>query len=158
MIKLNCQRAKQIKFGVSVAGVDIRDLKGAVRLTHEGIEYGFQIQILDEDIFVEIPPLENIILKKLNDNDTIEAKLEIIADDVYSVPWADTIRIERPIKVEATIQETEEVQEKVRPDIRAKVIAELESKPEKKKVLSEKKKPVKKDEPKKIKITPKWLQ
>jgi len=155
MIKLNSQRSKQIKFGVEVAGVQMRDLKGAIRLIHEGVEYGFPISIIDDTITVEIPALEKIIKEDLKDNTTIEAKLEIIADDVHSVPWSDTIRIERPIKVEATIQETEDVQEKVRPDIRAKVIAELESKPKKRKVLTEKK-PVEKI--KEIKITPKWLQ
>ena len=155
MIKLNSQRSKQIKFGVEVAGVQMRDLKGAIRLIHEGVDYGFPISIIDDTITVEIPALEKIIKEDLKDNTTIEAKLEIIADDVHSVPWSDTIRIERPIKVEATIQETEDVQEKVRPDIRAKVIAELESKPKKRKVLTEKK-PVEKI--KEIKITPKWLQ
>ena len=155
MIKLNVQRSKQIKFGVEVAGVEMRDLKGAVRLTHEGIEYGFPIVIVDDTITVEIPSLEKIIKEELIDNTPIEAKLEIIADEVHSVPWADTIRIERPIKVEATIQETEDIQEKVRPAIRAKIVAELEGdKPRPKKIITEEK-PA---EAEVVKIVPKWLK
>jgi hypothetical protein len=151
MIKLNVQRSKQIKFGVEVAGVEMRDLKGAVRLIHEGIEYGFPIVIVDDTITVEIPALEKIIKEDLKDNTPIEAKLEIIADDVFSTPWADTIRVERPIKVEATLQEVEELQEKIKPNIKAKIVAELESRPEKKKILKEEK-------PEVVKIVPKWLK
>jgi hypothetical protein len=129
----------------------MRDLKGAVRLIHEGIEYGFPIVILDDTITVEIPALEKIIKEDLKDNTPIEAKLEIIADDVFSTPWADTIRVERPIKVEATLQEVEELQEKIKPNIKAKIVAELESRPEKKKILKEEK-------PEVVKIVPKWLK
>jgi hypothetical protein len=131
MITLNVQRSKQIKFGVEISGVLMEDIKGAVRLTHEGIEYGFPIKIVDNKIFVEIPPLENVIISELKDNQNMTAKLEIIADDVYLTPWSDTIRIEKPIKVEAVIQDTEEIEERIKPNIKAMILTELDIKPKK---------------------------
>ena len=156
MIKLNVQRSKTIKFGVEVAGVEMRDLKGAVRIMHEGVEYGFPIKIMDENIVVEIPALEKVIISELKHNQAIEAKLEIIADEIYSTPWADTIRVERPIKVEATIkEESKTISEKKKPNIKAMIIAELDgNKPIKKKVIEEHKPNVDVDK----KEIPKWLK
>lgn len=130
MINLNVQRSKQIKFGVEISGVQLQDIKGAVRIMHEGIEYGFPIKILDDKIFVEIPPLENVIISELKDSEYMNAKLEVIAGDVYLTPWEDNIKIEKPIKVEATIQEVEDidndVQEKTKPDMKANILSELD--------------------------------
>lgn len=154
MIKLNVTRAKEIKFGVEVAGVEMRDLKGAVRIVHEGVEYGFPISIIDDNITVSIPPLDNIIKTELKENTPLEAKLDIIADDVHSTPWADTIRIERPVSITTTIKEVEDIHEKEKIDIKAKLIAELDGPKAKKKVSKTNeavKKVVKKD-------PPKWLK
>lgn len=149
MINLNVQKSKQIKFGVEISGVHLNDIKGAVRIMHEGVEYGFPVKILDDKIFVEIPPLENVIISELNDNQYMQAKLEVIAGDVYLTPWEDNIKIEKPIKVEATIQEVEEVdiKEKVKPDIKANILSELEIEPPKKisKIFEKKKEKPKKE-------------
>ena len=137
MINLNVQRSKQIKFGIEISGVQLNDIKGAVRLMHEGIEYGFPIKIFDGKILVEIPPLENVIISELRDRERIGAKLEVIAGDIYLTPWEDDIVIEKPIKVEATIQEEEVVIEKIKPDIKAMVLSELELKPQKKDIKAD---------------------
>lgn len=146
MINLNVQKSKQIKFGVEISGVQLQDIKGAIRIMHEGIEYGFPIKIIDNKIVAEIPPLENVIISELTDSEYMNAKLELIAGDVYLTPWEDNIKIEKPIKVEATIQEVEDiddVQEKKKPDIKTNILSDLDldiKMPKKKSKIFEKKK------------------
>jgi len=152
MINLNVQKPKQIKFGIEISGVQLNDVRGAVRIMHEGIEYGFPVSILDDKIVVKIPPLENVIISELKDRERIHAKLEVIAGDVYLTPWEDSMIIEKPIKVEATIQEVEDIQEKMKPDVKASILSELDldieiPKKKKSKIFEKKKK-----EPEKPKV------
>jgi hypothetical protein len=144
MINLNVQKSKQIKFGIELSGILLQDIRGAVRITHEGIEYGFPISIDDDKLSVRIPPLEDVIINELKDQQNIDARLEIIAGDVYLTPWADTIKIEKPIRVEAVVEKIEDVKEKIKPDIKAKIVSDLDIKPKKKKIMENRVKKVKK--------------
>ncbi|MBU0777851.1 hypothetical protein KKF82_06300 [Patescibacteria group bacterium] len=116
MITLNINESKSISFEVSVQGVELNDLKGALRIVSEGIEYGFPISISNGSISVNIPSLGRLIKGRLNDS--IEAKLEIIAGDTYIVPWTDTIKIESPVVVEAKVKEIKEVKKLLSIDVR----------------------------------------
>jgi hypothetical protein len=135
MIKLNASEKKEIKFDVSVSGVSTQDLKGALRLILEGIEYGFPASIVDGAVRVVIPALDSFVKNDLKDGQRLDAKLEIIADDTYLVPWEDTLVVETPIKVEAVISEVISVDEVIKPKITVSKIEEklVEEKKEKKK-------------------------
>lgn len=111
MMKINANETKYIKFSVNVQGVDIRDLKGHVRLIKDDIEYGFPIQTSNGKIEVTIPPLTSVIKEELNEKDKFDAKLEVIANKTYLNPWADTVVVDLPMKVEAQISEEEEISE-----------------------------------------------
>lgn len=111
MIDLNITEAKKIRFGIAVSGVQTRDLKGALRMIIDGIEYGFPVSIIDGKITVEIPPLENTMKKDLSEGQKINAKLEVIAGDTFLVPWEDSFKINKPIKIEAVIAEVEDIKE-----------------------------------------------
>jgi hypothetical protein len=135
MIKLNASEKKEIKFDVSVSGVSTQDLKGALRLILEGIEYGFPASIVDGAVRVVIPALDSFVKNDLKDGQRLDAKLEIIADDTYLVPWEDTLVVETPIKVEAVISEVISVDEVIKPKITVSKIEEklVEEKKEEKK-------------------------
>jgi len=135
MITLNANEAKSISFDVSVQGVEVENLKGAMRIVSEGIEYGFPIKIYNGTISVTIPALGKLIKNKLDEN--IEAKLEIIADDTYIVPWEDTITIESPVVVEAKVRDITEMKKKL--DISVKKVVEKRVVEEEKKVVKVKK-------------------
>jgi hypothetical protein len=69
------------------------------------------------------------------DGSVLKAKLEIIAGDTYMVPWEDTINIEIPVAVEATVTETTTIEEKEKMSISVKNILETTVKEEPKKVV-----------------------
>ena len=152
MVKVNVKKSKRLKFGVSVTGVQARDLRGALRMTIEGIEYGFPAKVEDNSLVVLVPPLDDIISFELNEGQKIPATLEVIANEIYLVPWADTIRIEKPIEVAARITEDEVSEEKEKPVVKMSLTEDDDIEDEKKKVITEKK-PVK--EEKALKTKPK---
>lgn len=140
MMKINVNETKNIKFSVNVQGIDIRDLKGHIRLIKDDIEYGFPIKTNGEKIEVSIPPLSTIIKEDLSEKDKFEAKLEIIANNTYSSPWADTIVVEVPMKVEASLSKEEDIKEEKNLDISVDSIDEEDIKED---IKMEKKKEIK---------------
>jgi hypothetical protein len=112
MIRINTADRKKLKFGVAVSGVQTRDINGVLRLTYEGIEYGFKTEVVDDKLAVEIPPLDNIIKEELIDGAKLSGRLEVVAEDTFIIPWTDNFKVVKPIKVEATITEDEDIPEK----------------------------------------------
>jgi hypothetical protein len=145
MIKLNTNEKKRLKFNIEVSGVQTTDLKGSMKIISDGVEYGFPIGLDGGKVVVEIRPLSEITRLDLKDGQSLPARLEIIANETFLVPWSDTIRIENPIKVEAKIDEVEEVFETTIPKIKIKTVEEesliKEIKKEEKKVERKKRKP-----------------
>ena len=109
MMKININETKRIKFSVNVQGIDPRDLVGHVRLMKDDIEYGFPIKIDNGNIIAEIPPLRNVVKGELEEKDKFDAKLEIVANSTYIIPWKDTMRVEMPVNVEANLSEEENI-------------------------------------------------
>ena len=123
-MKINANETKHIKFSVNVQGVDIRDIKGHVRLIKDDIEYGFPVKTSNGKIEVSIPPLNTIVKEEINEKDKFDAKLEIIANKTYLNPWADTVVVEMPMKVEAQISEEENIEEETDLDVKVGIIEE----------------------------------
>lgn len=124
MIKLNVNESKELKFNVSVSGMDPRDLTGSLKLIMEDIEYGFQIRMVDGSVVAKIPPLNTFIKKNLSEGQVISARLDIVADGTLIVPWKDAIRIETPVTVEATMSEIITVDEEMKPNVKINSIIE----------------------------------
>jgi hypothetical protein len=143
MIKLNITEKKEIKFDVSVSGIDVRDLKGSIRLQIEGVEYGFPAKVIDGTVMVEIPPLDEFVKNGLNDGQMLDAKLEIIAADTYIVPWKDVMMIEMPVRIEAVVSEVKDIKENIKPVIKVSKVTPIAKKLIKKEQLEEKKEPSK---------------
>lgn len=145
MLTINSNEKKKLKFGISVAGVMARDLKGALRLTVEGVEYGFPVQIVEGNVEVEIPPLKNLI-NEIDSLKRYDVKLELIANDTYIVPWTDVANIKTPVsvKVSESVIEEDEIVEKIKigvTNVDEEVIEEPKPKLKpKKKIVVEKKK------------------
>ena len=132
MIKLNINEGKKIGFNVNITGFELRDLKGSMKLTVEGVEYGFPIKIDNGSVSVEVPALSTVMKKEFNENDHIDATLDVIAGDTAMTPWKDTIIIESPVQVEMSVSEVEAIKEEmVKPVINIEKIIE-EEKPKKK--------------------------
>lgn len=142
MVQINTQKGKRLKFGVSVAGVQPRDLKGALRMKIGEVEYGFPAVLENGSLVVNIPALDTLV-DNLVEGQRLEAKLEVIAQDTYIVPWTDTVRIEKPITVEAQISEEEDLKEKLQIALSTKLTGDKDIEPkkmvEKKKIIEKKK-------------------
>ncbi len=100
MLSINSNETKKIKFGISISGVDARDLKGALRLNVEGVEYGFPVTIEDNKVVAVIPPLKDLIKQPIDEHKRYDVKLELIANDTYIAPWTDVAKIKMPVSVE----------------------------------------------------------
>ena len=120
MINLNINEKKSLQFDVSVSGVDMKDLRGSMKIVMNKIQYGFPIAIMDGKISVEIPALSGFLKEEALLEKTVEAKLEIIASDTYLVPWEDNITLESPMKIEAALSSVQTVIEKIMPSIKIK--------------------------------------
>lgn len=120
MIDLNVNERKSLQFDVSVSGVQMNDLLGSMKIVMEDIQYCFPIKILDGKIVVDIPPLSKFIKEEFLKEQSIDAKLEIIAGDTYLVPWEDQLLLKSPIKVEAIMSDAKDVMEKITPKIEVK--------------------------------------
>ena len=87
MIKLNIDEQKSMNFEVNIQGVDYKNLHGSLKFIIDKIEYGFPVKILSDAISVDIPPLEEIVKRGLDNNEVTQCKLEIFGDGFYLNPW-----------------------------------------------------------------------
>lgn len=120
MINLNINEKKSLQFDVKVSGVEMRDLRGSMKIVINEIQHGFPITIVDGKIVVEIPALSDFLKEEVLNEKTVNAKLEIIASDTYLVPWEDSITLESPVKVEAIMSGIKTMMEKITPTIEVK--------------------------------------
>jgi len=141
MINLNINEKKSLQFDVSVSGIETRDLRGSMKIVMNKIQYGFPIVIMDGKIVVEIPALSGFLKEEVLNEKNVEAKLEIIANDTYLVPWEDQITLEAPMKVEAALSSIQTMMEKVvLPSVKVKTSPKVivEEKPVKEESIEEK--------------------
>lgn len=108
---INIDETKKISFDINVQGAQYDDIKGALRIKMDGIEFGFPVEVNEGTVSVTIPPL-NELLKNLDDGDTYKAKLEMVVSDQYIVPWEDDITIEKPVSISAEVKMEESVKDK----------------------------------------------
>ena len=138
---INIDESKKISFDINVTGTQYNNIFGSLKININEVEYGFPVTIDDGTVLVTIPPLEEIVKIELNDGDNYNAKLELVAEDQYIVPWEDIITIEKPVSISATIKAEESLKEKKKVNIDIKKINEKIEKKKKKKKVVEKKKP-----------------
>ena len=108
MKDLDLSQEKKIKFNISVAGVQARDLRATLRIIHDGIEYGFRGEVVDGEILVTVPPLKDILPAK--QDEVLTGTLEVIAGDTFLQPWSTNFRVITPVKVEAHLASVESVE------------------------------------------------
>ena len=109
MIKLNPDKEKTITFDLTVEGVDPKLLTYTLRLTENGIDYGFRGINNNGEIKVVIPPL-NSVLNRDHINELKSIKLEVTGLDnkYYMKPYEDTVIIEQEPSVNISIKNEEE--------------------------------------------------
>lgn len=119
MLKLNTDEKRSLQFEVSIQGIDYKELTGSLKFVVEDVEYGFPVTILSDHIAVEVPPLDDIIIKGLQDNVVAECRLDIFGNGFYLNPWSGQFTLKTPVKMEAKMRYSEDV-EQVEPLIESK--------------------------------------
>jgi hypothetical protein len=104
MLNLNTDKKKSLDFDVSIQGIDHAELRGSLKFTIEGIEYGFPVEILEDNISVIVPPLKDVVKKGLTNGYVTDCKLEIFGNDFYLNPWSEQFQIKSEVKIEAKIK------------------------------------------------------
>ena len=98
---LNTNEPRTMHFDVNIQGVDYKQLKGSLKFTLEGVEYGFPVTILKDHMEVKVPALDDIIKKGLTDGKTIECNLDILGEGFYMMPWQGKFELKKQAIVEA---------------------------------------------------------
>jgi len=105
MLRLNVNEAKQLTFEVQIGGVHGDQIDSFFRILFEDVEYGFPAKVGRESITVDLPPLNQVVGKKIKEGDEAEVKLEIVADGHYLTPWSDRAKMSNPLVIEAKIRD-----------------------------------------------------
>ena len=105
MIEIHNNKEKNIIFEVQLSGITSKELSGHFRMTVDGIEYGFPAEISESSISVDVPGLKNIITRPLRDGEKFKAKLELVGNENYMVPWDDSVIVKSAVMVEAKVVE-----------------------------------------------------
>jgi len=111
MIVIDVLEAKNLKFDVTIGGVEPDQLEGYLRFNVEGLEYGFPAIIKENNISVNIPPLTNVIKEKLKDGLVLKGRLEIAGDGLLVKPWEGEFKVKSKIQVEAKLISEENIVE-----------------------------------------------
>ncbi len=109
MLKLNTDEKRTLQFEVSIQGIDYKELTGSLKFIIEDVEYGFPVKILADHIEVDVPPLDDIVLKGLVDDSVAECKLDIFGNGFYLNPWTGNFKLKTPVKMEAKMRYAEDI-------------------------------------------------
>jgi len=104
MMKLNTDEKRSLQFDVRIEGIDYKELQGSVKFNIDDVEYGFPVKILEDHIAAEVPPLDEIVKKGLENGKEVECKLEVFGDGFYLKPWDGAFKLATPVRVEAKMR------------------------------------------------------
>lgn len=107
-MKIKIDESKILEFKIDTSsGCALEDLKGYLRFSFGGVEYGFPAKIEEGCFKVEVPPFQNVINAKLTESISknkeliVKGRLDVIANNnTYVTPWAGDIDIEIPLAME----------------------------------------------------------
>ncbi len=131
MLKLNTDEIKNLQFEVSIQGINYDELQGSLKFMIEDIEYGIPVKIQKDLVSVEVPPLQEIVARGMEQGSIVECKLDIFGNGFYLNPWGGQFELQTPVKVEAknfnmTVKKPEK-----------KMVAELKEVPSKRELDNE---------------------
>lgn len=102
---INISNSKSLEFEVQIQGIDYTSLTGYLRILINNVEYGFPVEIKQDSINAEIPPLNTIIPMTLENGMVVQLKLEIFGNGFYLNPWNGEAKLEIPIQIEVKMKE-----------------------------------------------------
>jgi len=103
MLALDTVEGKNLQFEVQIQGIQPDQLKGVLRFDIDGVEYGFPAKISEGSISVDLPPMSNIIQKRLKDGAIIEGRLEVTGNGIFTEAWNGEFEVKSPLQIKAKL-------------------------------------------------------
>jgi len=107
MLYLKSNEEKKLVFEIDIHGCNTEELQGFVRFEIYGAEYGFPVLVEDRKITAVVPPLKEIVEKDIEDGTIVNARLDMITERHYFMPWAGEVKVGAPMDIKAKIKEDE---------------------------------------------------
>ena len=131
MLELNVHQSRPLSFEVEMTGIPPKQAQAFLRVTVDGVEYGFKGVITEKDITVDLPALKSVVSRVIKEGEEIDAKLEIYSGGHYLNPWNGQFIVRTPAFIEAKpnfqkarVITEKKVEESVREKITEKSIIE----------------------------------
>ena len=106
-MELNVSKPKKIVFKISIANVDVTNVKGTFALfLNDSFFVGVSTIVENGRLSVTIPPLKEFGFKEGKE---YKAELRVVANrDYYTVPWTDKVIIKKSIDVKTFVEKISE--------------------------------------------------
>jgi len=101
MLDININDSRDLNFEIELSGISVSQLEGRLRIVIDNIEYGIPAKIMEKSIDIVIPPLKNLVQRKLKEGETFAAKLDVHGDGNYLNPWSGEFQVRNPVALEA---------------------------------------------------------
>jgi len=112
MIPIKSGKNEQLIFAMQLDSVNPKEVVTKFKITHEGVEYGFDAELTESEVIVNLPALDTII-PNIKNKDVLEAKIDAVANgDMYLDVWRDTLKIDRPPSMKAAVKESVVIEQK----------------------------------------------
>lgn len=106
-MKIKLDESKVLEFKIDTSsGCVLEDVKGYLRFSFGGVEYGFRAKVEEGHFKVSVPPLQNVISSRLTESISknkelvVEGRLDVFTGNSYVVPWNGKIEIDIPVSME----------------------------------------------------------
>lgn len=140
MLYIKSNEEKKLVFEIDIHGCNREDLQGFVRFEIYGSEYGFPVEIDDRKITAVIPPLKKVVEHDIEDGTIVEARLDLVTEVHYFMPWSGEVKIGAPMGIKAELKG-----EQKGPSVKTKLVHREEKESTTEKVVEEDKAVTKED-------------
>lgn len=115
MLQINLNKTKEIRFEIiQQENVDIHNLDIKARLLIEGVEIGFSGKIINNDIVVDIPPLNELLNLDIKENNNYKIIIEGIDGDSIIHMYEDDFCFNIPSHIKLEMKNEKMKDEKIK--------------------------------------------
>ncbi len=105
-MELDITKPKKLVFKISIANVDVTQVKGTFVLFHGSFNIGVSTIVEKGNLAVVIPPLKKFGFRQGKE---YKAELWVIANrDYYTIPWSDKVIIKKSLNINASVEKISE--------------------------------------------------
>jgi hypothetical protein len=106
-MELDILKSKKLVFKISIANVDVTQVKGTfVLFKDDSLNIGISTIVEKGSLAVYIPPLKRFGFKQGKE---YKAELWVVANrDYYTIPWSDKVLIKKSLNINASVNKISE--------------------------------------------------